>query len=458
MPFIITGIGVTPDFAYPIIDEKHPTIDPKNQALVYVNQRGFQRTVDSFRTNPKENYISVRFHGNVSKVDRQRYKKEFEEFCQTGVSTQIQGKTINAPINSFKVGIAMVTDYDDPNDQMTLTQERVSFLGQLKSTITTILYTTTTLLIIFVSIVVAMVFGVLISASRKSLSTLLAIGYTKNQIAVSTAMVSLLIGAVPSFIGYLAGFGGHFAFINAFDSFWTLPTYGHSFSIISLVITVILPSALLFVLILIVTRLSLNYPITDMLKDSVRDNSWMVARIMSPFKGLGIKTKYAIALTLRNSGKVLLVSLTTIIAGIALMVGISTVGRASSAYASTVATTNYEYKVDLYSPTTEGGQYGMIHYGKNAKGELDYFTDEDQTKSALYRETYNDSRMSDSDRALPHWHVPGIGDKAVALPELPKNVADQSTLPRLERMIANYLKNMIQTKDLINTSVAGINP
>lgn len=161
----------------------------------------------------------MRFHNDVPLKDREKFKKEFEEFCKTGVSKHIIGKTINVSKNMYTNDIAMVTNYDDPNDQMTLTQERVSFLGQLNNTITTISYMTTTMLVIFVSIIVAMVFGVLISANRKSLSTLLAIGYSKTQIAVSTAAIALLIGAVPSIVGYLIGFASHFAFIDIFDSF-----------------------------------------------------------------------------------------------------------------------------------------------------------------------------------------------------------------------------------------------
>lgn len=481
LPYFITGVGVTPDFSYPIIDETHPTIDPKNQALVYVNSRGFERAIDSFRTNPRENYISVRFHDDVPQTRRSELKKEFEEFCKTGVSDAIIGHQVNAPLNMFTKDIAMVTDYDDPNDQMTLTQERVAFLSQLNNTITTISYITTTLLIVFVSIIVAMVFGVLITANRKSLSTLLAIGYSKTQIALSTATISLMIGAIPSIIGYLIGFSSHFLFIDEFDMFWTLPTYGHPFSFISLIITVVLPTFFLFGLIALVTYWTINHPIPDMLKDSVSDNSWIVAKIMSPFKGLGIKTKYAIALTLRNSGKVLLVSMTTIIASVALMVGISTIGQAANAYKSTVSTTNYEYKVDLLTPTTEGGQYSRVYYGQDKEGKYGYYinpdyaskaynteTDEDKdefadsyfnTKNTLASgATFSPNHMSAEDREIPHWHIPSDKDKPYALPSAVKLTAS-ADLSETKTNIASYLKNDVQTKALINTNiVGGINP
>lgn len=144
---------------------------------------------------------------------------------------------------------------------------------------------------------------------------------------------------------------------------------------------------------------------------------------MSPFKGLGIKTKYAVALTLRNTGKVMLVSMTTIIASIALMVGMSTIGQASNAYQSTIATTNYEYKVDLLTPTTEGGQYSRVYYGQDADGKIDYYLNSDfatkkynnvtdpldplykdsyENNTLSHKKTFDESVMNEDDRKLPH--------------------------------------------------------
>lgn len=102
---------------------------------------------------------------------------------------------------------------------------------------------------------------------------------------------------------------------------------------------------------------------------------------MTPFKGLGIKTKYAFALTLRNSGKLLLVSMTSVIASIALIVGLSTIGTSKIAYDKTVATTNYQYKVDLVTPTVEGGQYSKVYYGQDSTGKYGYYSDLESSQS-----------------------------------------------------------------------------
>lgn len=467
-PYIILGVGQTPDFAYPIIDEKHPIIDKKNQAIVYVNSRGFERIEDGFRANPRENYISLKFHDNVEAITKEKVINELKEITKNNSIIDSNGNTISFPKNTFGPNVQMVTTYDDPNDQMTLTQERTSFLSSLQKTIYVVSNVTTTLLVVFVLLIISMVFGVLISANRKSLATLLAMGYRKSQIAFSTATISLLIGALPALVGYLIGYSMQFMLINKFDDFWTIPTYGHAFSWLSLVITFVIPFIMLFVLLAMIVMLSLNFSIPSMLRDSVRDNSWIVAKLLSPFKRIGIRTKYALALTLRNSGKIVLLTSTMTISSIALMVGLSTITKASSAYQETVNVTNYNYKVDLVSPTVEGGQYQNVSYAKGADSKYSYKIQDtvnqvipEQQVSLFSKNASNQQNLIDK-RAWPHWHIPSIEDKYVAMPDAndAQQLTQKTAIKAYEEIepVAHYLRNKIQTKALLDFSLSGINP
>lgn len=467
-PYIILGVGQTPDFAYPIIDEKHPVIDKKNQAVVYVNSRGFERIEDGFRANPRENYISFKFHNDVDYSIREKVINELQEITKNNSVIDSNGNVISFPKNTFGPNIKMVTTYDDPNDQMTLTQERTSFLSSLQKTISVVSNVTTTMLVIFVLLIIAMIFGVLITANRKSLATLLAMGYRKSQISFSTATISLLIGALPALVGYLIGYSLQFALINRFDDFWTIPTYGHAFSWLSLVITFIIPFMMLFALLAVIVFLSLNFPIPSLLRDSVRDNAWIVAKILSPFKHIGIRTKYAIALTLRNSGKIILLTSTMTISSIALMVGMSTITKASSAYQETINTTNYNYKVDLVSPTIEGGQYQSVAFTQGADSKYTYKIQDTVNQTipeqqvSLFSKNANNQQVLIDKRSWPHWHIPSIEDKYVALPDAndAKQVAQKTAAKAYEEIepVAHYLRNKIQTKALLDFSLSGINP
>lgn len=53
--------------------------------------------------------------------------------------------------------------------------------------------------------------------------------------------------------------------------------------------------------------------------------------------------------------------------------------------------------------------------------------------------------------------MPSTSDKSVALPDFPANV-DPAKFSTIKNGVATYLKNDVQTKALINTNVAGVNP
>jgi putative ABC transport system permease protein len=58
----------------------------------------------------------------------------------------------------------------------------------------------------------------------------------------------------------------------------------------------------------------------------------------------------------------MLISATGILSVTAIIVGFSTFGRAGYAFNKTSEISNYTYKVDLYSPTIEGGTYNNVNY------------------------------------------------------------------------------------------------
>jgi len=66
-------------------------------------------------------------------------------------------------------------------------------------------------------------------------------------------------------------------------------------------------------------------------------------------------------LTAKNIFKLLLVSVASIISVVSLTVGISSIGKTEKAYNATVAMNKYEFAVDLYTPTAQGGSYDQIY-------------------------------------------------------------------------------------------------
>jgi putative ABC transport system permease protein len=55
--YLITGIGISPDFIYPIVSLNHLTPNSIRECINYVNDLGYSRIYDSFRSNAQENYL-----------------------------------------------------------------------------------------------------------------------------------------------------------------------------------------------------------------------------------------------------------------------------------------------------------------------------------------------------------------------------------------------------------------
>lgn len=446
-PYFIIGIGTTPDFAYPIVDQAHPTPDVNTQGVVFMNRRGYERVFDGFRTAPNENYISLKFLPKVSRKRQDAIMAQIEDIARTG-SAALSKYGIsyngNIPIMSWPGNVHIVTRFNAKNDSILLAEERVAFLGKLKQTLETLSLMTTIMLIIFVGSIVILVFSSMIETKRKVIATLLSLGYTKAKIAFSFATTALIIGAVPSLLGYITGHFLQYAFINLFNNYWTIPVYGETFSWISLVIVVFLPFIAFFILIFGISFLQMRYNITSMLHDNISRFNFAPS-ILKYFNWFSVKFKYSISLTINNFGRLMLISVTGIISVAAIIIGLSTIGRATYAYNATSALSNYTYKVDLYSPTVEGGTYNDVDYSQ-------LYKDLNGPNGKPIGITYKGIPTAADDAKLnkPHWHIPGQGDASLA--NINTITHDPAALPYID----HYLRYKFQSKPLLDIPIGGV--
>ena len=423
-PFLIIGIGTTPDFSYPIIDPSHPTINTKTEAIVFVNQRGYERIYDAFRGNYQENYISGKFKKNVSDKRKNEIRNQIELIAR-GKLPQYK-----LPISSWPQDIKIVTKWNDKNDQLLLTQERVVFLDKIQHTIRTISIFTTTLLMLFISSVIFMILQSMININKKQFATMIAMGTSKIKIALSEAIVFSGLIMLATSVAYFSGFFTQFLVIDAFSNYWTLPTYENSFSLFAFLIVMVIPTLFLVPLIISVVLISLRHPLPKMLNNSTEKSNKLLVRIISNLKFIGVIQRYAIALTTKNIVKISLVFVTLLISMSALIIGMASIGKVDYAYSQTVKINNYKFAVNLDTPTKEGGQYGLVRYPS--------------INNMDFNETYGNSNTKDLSKA--HWHVPSSNDASYALPKNIKGYKSNSTKLKTS---SNYLKNKFQSKVLL---------
>lgn len=449
-PYFIVGIGTTPDYSYPIIDSSNPIVDVDTQAILFVNKRGYERAFDAWRTNPQENYISLRKKPSTSNDEWKLIKSEIEIIAREGSTKNVSVHTDESiPISYWPDNISIVTDAFDMNDQILLVQERVAFLRSVQKTVGVLSSTTTSLLIIFVGTIVLLIFGSIVTNDRKALATLMSLGFSRSKIALSTSSAALSLGIATMLFGYWLGFGAQYLFIRQFDSFWTIPTYGYPFSISSMLVSGLFPFMIMFLAIFSITLFTLRHPLYAMVTgEIVKKGNWS-AKFFGKLKRFPIHLKYSMGLMFKNGGKLLMTGLTMTIAMLSLMIGFSTMGKANKAYAKTLEQYDYAYQVNLYSPTVEGGNYTRLNYGvdqENSHPQVkNIFTSEDAT----INDTYDPITITDT--TLPHWHIPGVNDAGYG-------VASQAAQDSNIDKAAKYLDNKLQVKLLLDKSIAGLNP
>ena len=441
IPFFITGIGTTPDFSFPIVDASRPMPQVNNEAVVFVNNKGYHRVLDGFRHNSKEKYISIKFKDHVSQQRQEEIKNEIESYAKSSLDVEsvptangnFKLKTMSWPSN-----INIVSDMDNPNDQLSLAQERISFLGKLRKAASSISIATTTTLIFFVSAIIILIFKAILSINRKKMATLISIGHQKSIISISLALASLPFIIIPTFLAYLVGSIIQYPMINIFANFWTIPTYGIELSFISALIVVILPTLTTALLIFLIGLYELRYPITDMLKNRIGTNDGLISKILAPIWWVNIKMKYGISLMLSNLGRLILVGLSAIISISSITIGLSNIGKANTAFNKTNNVLNYAYQVDLFTPTREGGLYKTIKLS-----DAKYKASTDQTYGSS---GFNNGLSTDK----LHWYVPSANDLKYTTP-----VNYQSLSPQDKINTKYFLKNKLITKGILNQQMAG---
>ncbi|MDE7433579.1 MAG: hypothetical protein K2M43_00270 [Mycoplasmoidaceae bacterium] len=89
---------------------------------------------------------------------------------------------------------------------------------------------------------------------------------------------------------------------------------------------------------------------------------------MAPF---GIIAKFRASIAFSSLGKLFILTLISSLAMSSLIFGFTINGKFDTAIAKTADTRNYAFQVDLYSPTSQGGQYIPINDDSFGKSGFD---------------------------------------------------------------------------------------
>ncbi|MCC3161094.1 MAG: hypothetical protein K4H23_05160 [Mollicutes bacterium PWAP] len=424
--YLAIGKGTQPDFAFPIIDEQNPIPNSQTQAIIFTNNSGFERILDSYRGNNQENYIAVKFNENA---DKEQIIKDIKE---------VSYKYFSWPSN-----YQYLTKNDDIDNKFVLQPQRVSFIKKLKGIVNIISIFTTIAIASLVLLIIIIVIIRNINSRKKTLGILLANGYTKMQISFSMTAISLIMVFIPSIIGFLIGHFMQFALILMFKDFWTIPIELHSFGILEFALSILIPITIVSICAFLVTFYILRGRLLDKMNGTKKENAKSFGyKIMRIFGWIGIKNKISVSIFTSNIFKMILIVFMTIMAIVSTTIGITLIGRFSKTKVESFENKNYTFSSVQVTPTDEGG---LIH-----RYNLNEFLNDINNKSVdeIYNETLNhqintqvtSQNYSNAYNNTSYFSIPNQSD-AIA-----KNINVQ------------YLRNKIIMQPFMDFSIFGNNP
>ncbi len=417
--YLISGIGTSPDFAFPIINHKNPLPNAKNQAILFTTTSGYQRIHDAFRSNETEEYLAFKFVAGVPMAIRNEIMKLIADDIQ--------------PRMSWPKSISILTEKDDVNEKIILAPQRIAFLSKIQKSISSIAYLITGCLAMLTIFIIIMVVKKQVNSERKTIGTLLANGYSKHKIAFSMSSIAFVIITIPAGLGYLVGYFSQSLFTFIFNNYWTLPLFFSQFSFITMFLVIALPMLVTMLTSYIFTRMELKGDLLGVVKEShSKSGGWMTSKLLGHFRRMGSKTKVTISLFTSNLSKMFLVFITSTIALISGATAFSIIGKFTYAQHKSAAPIHYTYKADLETPTSRDNQYLL--------NDLEAYGLEGTT----WEKTINPDDMykpysTMNKKRVPYFHW--IKDPLQELKDSKK---------------LSYLKNRIQIKALLDITMSGV--
>ncbi|QJR44371.1 ABC transporter permease [Mycoplasma miroungirhinis] len=377
--YLIIGIDITADYLYPVINEENLQVDTSKQSLVYVNSKGFDRIKSAYPTLALKDYLLVQ-QGDFKATE---LKQEFSDFIAS-IATNITNK------------VFLANELDPINPEISI---RITLVQKIIHSIGNVQVFSLIILITLVSMSVYFIIRRYINDRNKVIGILRSQGYRASEISFAFSSFVWPSTIVGSILGYTLGHFIQPIAFRVFSSYWTLPTTIVSFNWLTLVNTFIVPFAFLSILIFLITMFSIRIKAIEQMSGlselSVGKISQKIAIL---FRVLPIKSRFIAMLTLNNFWKLFSLFISFSITSLITMFSLSSLNVFQKSIQRTYQNRNYKFKLDLETPTVEGGSY--ITYNKNSLNDLLYVPDDLSSSSQV-------SDKNQTDYNSPFYFKPG---------------------------------------------------
>ncbi|UUD35245.1 ABC transporter permease [Mycoplasmopsis caviae] len=341
--FIIVGQETTVDYMYPVIDEYNLQVNTQSQALVYVNEHGFDRIRSGYVGNvvKKVLYVKNSKATGLSNVELKKY------------ITNIIDKSITDNNKLQRVFLADEIDLVNPERALRITTVQ----GIIKAVSTT----TIALVSVFVTLVAISTIFIIkryIASKNKVIGILVAQGYQTWQISLSFTTFALVTSVIGGVLGYVIGYKNQLLAMNVINTYWTLPKNAIGFNFFTLFFTVFLPFLGMSLLIFVVSLFALRHKPIDLISgvNEIPQSKFFKAYQKSTRK-FNVKKRFSLTLAFTSFWKLISFTVSVMLTGVATLFGVANTNVFNRTINDTYKNRSYTFKVDLETPTREGGPF-----------------------------------------------------------------------------------------------------
>ncbi|MGL4183877.1 MAG: FtsX-like permease family protein [Metamycoplasmataceae bacterium] len=363
LKYLIIGEDITADFLYPIINTENIQVDSRKQAIVYLNQTGFDRARQSNANSFIEKYLLLR-KGNF-----QKSLVTLKNMINVIVYNAINGTNYELGENPGINDVAFLYNETNPlNPERSL---RITTIERMIDLIVSLNFIVTASLLIIISGVIILIIKRFIMAKARVFGILKAQGYSKLQISIALTIIGAVAVTIGGIFGYLLALSLQGTFIGVFSSFWALPVKPISFNIVSFLITIVLPLIMVSALIIVISLIVLRINTISLINESFELNKSKTGeKIKKSIKHTSIKNKFSVSLSINSAMKLFSLLICLIASSSISIFSIASNGGFDKSTNLTYKNRKYKYKIDLTSPTMESGLYSKIELNDEQKTNI----------------------------------------------------------------------------------------
>lgn len=408
-PYIIVGSGITPDFIYPIVSISRSTPNPDKECIMFLNQAGYTRIYDSYRSDETENYLVGQFKNNLSSSKKQEVLNQINAYA--------------ASVMLYPAGTNAAYMADDTTDTLNAAAFRVAYIPHFVHDVNLVSLFLTVFILVLTIIISIIVIHRYIVNNQSTYGIMQANGFSWWKIATSIIPFGFLPAFIGTLSGVLIGLALQIPLLHKFSAFWMLPTATIGFNLWMFLIFLLIITALFTIVIYATAYHILHKKTVDVMKANSQENPNLVAKAAkASFKNTGILVRYRIAVAFNSLWKLLVLVVMTALTLSSLVFSISIHDKFENAVAATNASRNYTYAIQLNTPTEAGGQYKPIQFDENSHGVFAgsgltgfYTAGNDSRDTNYYQSLYFGQTQEVT------WDLPIIGEVTFNLPGISYN-------------------------------------